>query len=299
MSNESARFASAIFVGVLVVLSPTKAFIGAARAADNCLSEPNGKTPAGKHWYYRIERGTERHCWYLRGEDEKPARAGASDSAPPATENSRKSETEATRSIANAHAQLPPRTRVDETITAPATPSAPPAPADVTGSIPAIGAASSPATSPLPEPSPLAQGGQSAVAAADESADSQPAAPESPAAQPAQAVERNIGSLQKLLLVAFGALALAGLTGSAVYRSAAGARARRKRTLRTTIPELADDLSPPPWAAPKLRGTMPRRVIPYFLDEIERPNDGAERIEDFLARLTKQLEAEMVKSRLH
>jgi hypothetical protein len=40
----------------------------AEEAADECLSEPNGSSPAGSHWYYRVERGTQRHCWYLGSE---------------------------------------------------------------------------------------------------------------------------------------------------------------------------------------------------------------------------------------
>jgi hypothetical protein len=38
--------------------------IGNAHAED-CLAAPNGASPAGQHWYYRIDRTTRRHCWYL------------------------------------------------------------------------------------------------------------------------------------------------------------------------------------------------------------------------------------------
>jgi hypothetical protein len=161
------------------------------------------------------------------------------------------------------------------------------------------------------------------VAAAEEQADPQAApTPEPAVVQPALAVERNIGSLQKLLLVAFGALALAGLTGSAVYRSADGARRRARRKDRwpkkaapkaaskaafgatsrvagTTAPKLADDARLPAWAIPELNTTAPRHAALLARDEDELPDDRVERIEDFLARLTKQLEAEMEKSGLH
>jgi hypothetical protein len=36
-----------------------------ARAADECLSHPNLQSPLGSHWYYRIDRGSNRRCWYL------------------------------------------------------------------------------------------------------------------------------------------------------------------------------------------------------------------------------------------
>jgi len=35
-------------------------------AADECLSKPNGPSPQGSHWYYRVDRANNnRHCWYL------------------------------------------------------------------------------------------------------------------------------------------------------------------------------------------------------------------------------------------
>lgn len=33
--------------------------------ADDCLSKPNAPSPAGQHWYYRLDRATHRECWYL------------------------------------------------------------------------------------------------------------------------------------------------------------------------------------------------------------------------------------------
>src|SRR5262245_30033314 len=39
-----------------------------SRAADECLRGPNGTAPAGSHWYYRVDRSTGRHCWYVGAE---------------------------------------------------------------------------------------------------------------------------------------------------------------------------------------------------------------------------------------
>jgi hypothetical protein len=36
-----------------------------ASAADECLAGPNKESPAGHHWYYRVDRSTKHHCWYL------------------------------------------------------------------------------------------------------------------------------------------------------------------------------------------------------------------------------------------
>ena len=37
---------------------------GSALAAD-CLTKPSRDAPSGQHWYYRLDRGTDRKCWYL------------------------------------------------------------------------------------------------------------------------------------------------------------------------------------------------------------------------------------------
>jgi hypothetical protein len=41
--------------------------LSARSAADECLAKPNGPTPQGQHWYYRIDHANDgRQCWYLR-----------------------------------------------------------------------------------------------------------------------------------------------------------------------------------------------------------------------------------------
>lgn len=44
--------------------------------ADECLSKPNGASPRGSHWYYRLDRQTRRRCWYL-GPDKTKVRQAA------------------------------------------------------------------------------------------------------------------------------------------------------------------------------------------------------------------------------
>lgn len=41
--------------------------LNAARgqAANDCLAKPNAASPQGSHWYYRVDRATHQHCWYL------------------------------------------------------------------------------------------------------------------------------------------------------------------------------------------------------------------------------------------
>src|SRR5882672_5442949 len=43
----------------------------AANAAETCLAAPKGAAPQGSHWYYRVERGSQRKCWRLVQKDQK------------------------------------------------------------------------------------------------------------------------------------------------------------------------------------------------------------------------------------
>ena len=101
MSNRSVKLVPALLAGVvaganLVTTTDLRAQVlttaaeaatqATLAAADSCLSAPKGATPAGSHWYYRIDRVTRRQCWYLREEadsaDDKFARAAPPASAP-------------------------------------------------------------------------------------------------------------------------------------------------------------------------------------------------------------------------
>ena len=51
-------------VAALAVVSVIAVSAGHAQAED-CLAAPNAASPAGQHWYYRIDRVKQRKCWYL------------------------------------------------------------------------------------------------------------------------------------------------------------------------------------------------------------------------------------------
>ena len=70
---RSAAMASGIAVSSFMFV-PTGS---AAPAADNCLTAPNAPAPQGSHWYYRLERGTQRKCWRLVQKDQKAPRTAA------------------------------------------------------------------------------------------------------------------------------------------------------------------------------------------------------------------------------
>jgi hypothetical protein len=51
-----------IFLGALGALGVSANISG---AAVECITEPKFDPPEGSHWYYHIDRATDRKCWYL------------------------------------------------------------------------------------------------------------------------------------------------------------------------------------------------------------------------------------------
>src|ERR1700743_379597 len=167
----------------------------------------------------------------------------------------------AAHSFADAHAEIAPKVVPPDTTAA--APSAWPIPQtanapanNATATAPAQGAPNSAWASRWPQstdaaPSPSQQPDATLMAAdvqdntaTDNAANASGAAP-LPSANPAPP-ERPGSSIQKLLMVAFGALALAGLTGSAVYRP--GSRRRRNDWLRERNAwQEAQNPNRPPW----------------------------------------------------
>jgi hypothetical protein len=72
-----------------------------AWAADDCIAKPK-ESPAGKHWFYRIDRATKRQCWYLRDTTTQ----GASLEVRKSAGASHKSHAAFSPSAENAHAEL-------------------------------------------------------------------------------------------------------------------------------------------------------------------------------------------------
>jgi hypothetical protein len=298
-------------------------------AADSCLTEPRGDSAQGKHWYYHIERGTGRHCWYLRGEDETSAGADDDKQATADQAPSPKVVPAAARTFADAHAEIAPRTTVPDRTNAAAAPSVWPAPQaanaaanNANASAPAQAAPDSALTSRWPQaadaaaPAPAPQQPEATLMAAgvqDNTANANAADVPPPPAASSAPPERPSGSIQKLLLVAGGALTLAGLTGSAVYRL--GRRRRRRNDWLRERNAWQDAQNPnrPPWVdEPRLyanqdvadlddhpRAREPESDFSLAMNENEAGADRVEKIEDFLARLTEQLHQELEGTRPH
>jgi hypothetical protein len=54
-------------------------------SADDCLAEPNSPAPAGSHWYYHLDRATQRKCWYAHAKDQPVQPAAAHATSDPAS----------------------------------------------------------------------------------------------------------------------------------------------------------------------------------------------------------------------
>jgi hypothetical protein len=227
MANRSAKFASAIFAGLLAGAPVTIMTSGLAHAAGNCQIKPGSETRRGQHWYYRIEHGTKRHCWYLGEEGERAEQATSSEG----TAASQTNEITVKGSIADARDELPPpgvrvqqdggasaarRARADMPAAAtPAddrNPGARTSPADsVTRSLVASRWPEPLATNSPANPAPEASATMVADASPTPQTEPAPALDPVTLAGAAAPAEKTAGSLQMLLLAILGVLALASL----------------------------------------------------------------------------------------
>lgn len=226
MATPSAKIVAGIFAFSFSSLAFTTANV--AIAADECLSAPKGAASAGSHWYYRIERGSKRHCWYLADARAKPSKTASQDASSPEDATPSDSDQAKQRAISNARAEMPASTNLSNgqanadqpaSATPPASASAPAAAATGNGTGKWIGAerwpnplSSTPTDSPLdvriaspsnPVPPPSQQD----------------AAP--PATEPAAVAETSVTPANPMHLLSIaiaGALLLAGLISAAIYK---------------------------------------------------------------------------------
>ena len=107
MSKRSAKSLTAVLVSFLAGALLTAMPLNAARAADDCLAGPKGPAPLGSHWYHRLDRATQRQCWYLGQKREGLSQFPPQSLLSPAMLISPKALTAKQVLIANAHAELP------------------------------------------------------------------------------------------------------------------------------------------------------------------------------------------------
>ncbi len=308
MSSRAARIASAVFAAILMGAPLTAILHVTADAADACRTEPGDQTPDGQHWYFRIERPSNRQCWYLRGIDERPAQTGLAQPSEKAVEP--KAQTPAAqRLLADAHAELPwPQTRVEQNATGtPQRPQTVPADAANTASAQRPNVLESTTRGSLIGtrwPDPGANSTASPQPATSNTlADAQPDQATTPAQTAAPAAAdaapaKPTGTLPTLLMVVAGALALAGLIGRAIFRLGSPRRPAPNphRGRQRVVWETADGARQSPSRRP-LRQTAPwvdpdqiaRRAdfSPGF-HEARDPNERLGRISEFMERMSKQ-----------
>jgi hypothetical protein len=63
MLRSKVRLVGLALIPAAVVVFGHSSF-GEAKG-DDCKVKPDGPSPAGLHWYYRVDRANNRHCWYL------------------------------------------------------------------------------------------------------------------------------------------------------------------------------------------------------------------------------------------
>jgi hypothetical protein len=320
MSYRTTKFVSALFVSLLAGANFAAVAETATKPTDSCLAGPKGALPAGSHWYYRVDRATKRHCWYLGEEKDKAAAATPQDAAgstaapaaaaAPATDPVPPQASATVRkSIADAHAELPsPQTRVDPDAVASIQPrnsgaAAVPAIQNIQRAVAPDAAVAEPSivTSRWPDSSGVTPPDNPQMAAADPPASApvnakaapQPAPTASPVALAAadSSLQRQSGSTQMLLMVMAGALALAGITASLVFRFArAGVTQPEIRGDRRAIWDSVntDRSSRSSRSSPSL---FPDEHVPQWRDrdtqDPRAPDDPERRVTEMLARLAR------------
>ncbi len=298
MGNRTAKFISA-FVGSLIAGAPLAAVSqnaptgsSAASQAADCLASPKGTAPQGQHWYYRLERATKRQCWYLRAAGDKDG-AKATQTAQATADTASDSAAPPQQTVQDARAEyLSPRSGA-----APKAPNAialaaatPPTPAQQPATQADAGAQQAPvatawpdvsAASPAPQPAPPV-----AAAAAQPSAKPSKSSAALPPVATDGTTDKPGGSVQLLLLVIGGALALAGLLASVIYRLAR----RRVRVQTADRRGHWDDWAPQdhdagraPWQDEKLAAALRPQSSPVDYDEVRPPQTAQ------LAAFTKEI----------
>ena len=298
MQNRTAKFVSAIFASLLAGTPLTTVSHSAVPAADDCLSKPKGQAPAGSHWYYRVDRASKRHCWYLGEQRDKLSRAGPQDLAAIANPGSPQKDTPTQRPVADARAELLLQQTLVEQETSVPWQRIPPATANAasfengqSANAPDAKTQRSVIASRWPDPSGVSSSVDQAPTTGNSGEPVQLNSEQAPLPAVASSAavnlsfEKQSGSVQMLLLVMMSALVIAGVMGSAIFRFGSGRRAgRQTRSDRRAIWDSVDTDRRSPPAYPRAEKSLRRLDIPRELRQADDPNG---RIAEMLARISK------------
>lgn len=154
MSNRAGKRLSTFWVALFTGGMLAVAVQGRAYADDTCLAKPGATTPRGDHWYYRVEPGTKRHCWYLgkgRGKTAQETAAKPAPSVPAPDKPALTSSPPPLRpSITNAHAEFDDATSAND----PADANPPSSTTDSSAEAAQNASISQPAATQWPDPAP-------------------------------------------------------------------------------------------------------------------------------------------------
>jgi hypothetical protein len=298
MPRRTAKYVSAVLASILAGAPLATISHAQTRAADDCVSAPKEGAPQGSHWYYRVDRATKRHCWYLRQVGDKLPQSRApsyrsAKSTPPQAEGATQ------RLIADAHAELPAQTRVEQPngrdrpmwptqADAAGTESRRPPAGEARPSVVASRWPESGLSSPLsarPPADNLAANVQQNSTASPVAAVSVAGADSSP--------QHQSRSIPMLLSAIAAALALAGITAGLVLKFGGARRPRpaKVRVRRGTIWESTDD-DTIMLSDRSATDVMPRRS--GFARDLDRASDGSgsRRTAGFFSHLSKRTRAD-------
>jgi hypothetical protein len=295
MPDRLAKFPSTIFASLLAGAALATLSHGPVRAADECLSSPKDETPDGSHWYYRIDHATKRHCWYLREEGEKASQTTTPNSSRSAKPTTPKDETATQLSIANAHAELPAQTSIEQpnrrVMPVPAMP-ADAAVREDNAAAPDATTQQSVVATRWPESSELNSTVSLSPAMGHLAENTPPNSvavpPTAVAAVPLAAADSSQvrpATIPMLLSVMTGALALAGITASAVIKFGGARRSARLRRRRDRLWQSTDHDR---IALSVRRGEniLPRR--PSLPRDLDRTGEANDRVADFYSQLSNR-----------
>jgi hypothetical protein len=288
MLNPAAKCVSAVFASILAGACLMTLSHSPASAAEDCLSSPKREgTPAGSHWYYRVDRATKRHCWFLREVGEIPPRVRAPSSRS-ARQISSQPETGTQHSVSDARAELPAQQSFERPTGG--FPSIPMMQADAAptgssgGRSPGAEASQSVIASRWPEPSgvssPFTPAPAAEKLAANVQTTSQAAPPPPVASAPLGAEQNPEASFPVLLSVIAGALVLAGLILTALL----GLHGTRRPSTRLHIGR--DNVREPTDDDRIVLSDDPDPILPRpsrFARDVDRPGKANGRIEEFLS----------------
>src|SRR4051812_16352865 len=254
LKPKAAKYISAAIASILMSAPVATVSYAETRAAEECISSPKGTAPEGSHWYYRVDRASKRHCWYLGDQRDKLSRAKPQDSAAIADPASPQKDPPTQRPVADARAELPLQQTLVERETSVPWQRIPPTTANAaslengqSANAPDAKTQRSVIASRWPDPSGVSSSADQAPTTGNSGEPVQLNSEQAPLPAVASSAvvdlsfEKQSGSVQMLLLVMMGALVIAGVLGSAIFRFGSGRRAgRQTRSDRRAIWESVD-----------------------------------------------------------